>query len=816
MRSSKYIISMIVPIFITFFIICTNADAQYIHQTKGSFIDKFRQLDEVLPTANFYRTAGGQPGHAYWQQQADYKIFVTLDEDKRRIEGVETITYKNNSPNSLKFLWLQLDQNVFKNDSMAEMSTVFDGPSTYFNGYTGSAPDQDKSAKLNINRLRRQQFMSDIELGYDIQSIKDIDDQDLSYTIVGTLMRIDLSKSLKNDESFKFTIKWAYNVIENHTVFGRNGYENFPNDARSGGNDIFEIAQWYPRLVAYTDYESWHNKEFLSRGEFTLEFGNFEVEITVPADHIVAATGLLQNSNDILTKIQRKRLIQAKTASNPVYIVTPDEALENEKRDTDKIKTWKFFAENVRDFAWASSRKFSWDAMGYHQPGAKNEVVLAMSFFPKEAGKLWENFSTETIAHTLGVYSRFSFDYPYPVAISVNGPVGGMEYPMISFNGPRMEKQDDGSLTYTRAAKDFLILIIAHEIGHNYFPMTVNSDERQWTWMDEGINTFLQSVAVREWNPDNLISTSNSTDPRDVIPYMISSNQVPVMTNSESTLQFWMNGYVKPAAALTILRETVLGRELFDFSFKEYANRWKFKRPTPADFFRTMEEASGVDLDWFWRGWFYSTDHVDISLDRIYRLRMDTENPDIDFSRDRSYEQAKPESISVINDRKQGIEPRVKKKTLLQDFYYKNDRFTVTNKDRNEYNDFLDGLKSWELKALKRAVEEDKKYYVLEFSNVGGLVMPIILGVTFTDGSSKRIYLPAEIWRRSSHKIKKLLIEDKEISEVIIDPNWETADADIENNYFPRRIIPSRIEVFKSVNKQRNLMHDIKSIPAKK
>ncbi len=815
MRLSKNIISFIVSVFILGGVICSNAVAQSVQQTKGDFQDKFRQLDEILPTANNYRTAGGQPGHAYWQQQADYKISVTLDEKKRRITGAETITYKNNSPDTMKFLWLQLDQNIFKRNSLSEMSADFDGPGSFFNGGAGKAPERSKAAKINLSTLRKQQFMADVELGYEIRSVKEDDGTNLPYTIVGTLMRIDLPSSLKTGQSIKFSIKWAYNIVERHAVWARNGYEPFPDDARKGGNDIFEIAQWYPRMVSYSDYEGWHNKEFLKNGEFTLEFGDYEVEITAPADHIVAATGILQNPNNILTTTQRERLKQAKTAKKPVYIVTPDEALENEKHGTDKTKVWKFKAEYVRDFAWASSRKFAWDAMGHRQPGAKHDLVMAMSYFPKEGGVMWEKYSTEVLAHSLGVYSRFSFDYPYPVAISVNGPVGGMEYPMITFNGPRMKKQDDGSWTYTRAAKEFLIMVVAHEIGHSYFPMTVNSDERQWSWMDEGINSFMDSITVREWNPDEK-KLSNGKIPRGAVPYMISSTQVPIMTQSDSLINFYQNAYIKPTAALTILRDTILGRELFDFAFKEYSNRWKFKRPTPSDFFRTMEEASGVDLDWFWRGWFYSTDHVDISLDRIYKLRLDTKDPDIDFSRSREIELAKPEAIQVIRDREQGIIPLEDQKPILQDFYYNNDRFTVTNKERGEYNDFLKGLKPWERRVFDRAVKEDKNYYILEFSNLGGLVMPIILGVTFTDGSQKRIYLPAEIWRRSAKKVKKLLVEDKEISQIIIDPNWETADADIENNYYPRRIIPSRIETFKAKKKERDLMQDMKTKPPKK
>ena len=493
--------------------------------------------------------------------------------------------------------------------------------------------------------------------------------------------------------------------------------------------------------------------------------------------------------------------------------MTEEEAIENEKAGTDKTKTWRFEAENVRDFAWASSRKFMWDAKGYQQGGKEQPLVMAMSFFPKEGGDLWKKYSTESVIHTMEVYSRFSFDYPYPVAQSVNGPVGGMEYPMITFNGPRTELRDDGSRTYSQAEKRFLIGVVIHEIGHIYFPMIVNSDERQWTWMDEGLNSFLDGVAGREWDPN----IPWGVEPRDIVPYMKSQNQVPIMTQSDSVLNLGPNAYTKPAAALNILREVILGRELFDFAFKEYSQRWKYKRPTPADFFRTMEEASGVDLDWFWRGWFYTTDHVDISLDKVYQLRIDTKNPDIDYARLREFEQSKPMSLFNKRNQEEGKALWIDRNKDVSDFYDDNDRFTVTNKERNAYQSFLKKLKPWERKALDRAVEEDKNYYVMEFSNLGGLVMPIILELTYQDGSTEERMLPAEIWRRSPNKVSKLIITDKDkpLKSVVVDPRWETADVDIENNHYPRQIIPSRLEVYKrkksSAKVRRDIMHDIKT-----
>jgi hypothetical protein len=785
-----------------------------INQTKGDFEDKFRQLDESLPTPNVYRNAAGEPGHEYWQQQVDYKIKAKLDEEKRRIDASQTITYHNNSPDTLKYLWMQLDQNKFRNDSMSALTTTFGGIGN--RGPASSTASGSKPAQLSLGALRRQQFTSDNVLGYDIQSVKDADGKTLKHTIVGTNMRIDLPTHLKPDEKVEFSIDYAFNIVEEDAVSARSGYEHFPDDERkdgNGGNDIFLLAQWFPRLHAYTDYEAWTNKEFIGRGEFTLEFGNYDLELTVPADHIVSSTGALQNPKDVLTSTQRKRLKEAEKADRTVFVVTEEEALENEKEGTSTYKTWKFRAENVRDVAWASSRKFMWDARGHQQGGNDQPLVMAMSFYPKEGGDLWKKYSTEAVIQTLEVYSRFSFDYPYPVAQSVNGPVGGMEYPMITFNGPRTELQDDGSRTYSQAEKRFLIGVVIHEVGHIYFPMIVNSDERQWTWMDEGLNSFLDGVAGREWDP----TIPWGVEPRDIVSYMKSSNQVPIMTQSDSVLRLGPNAYTKPAAALNILRETILGRELFDFAFKEYAQRWKYKRPTPSDFFRTMEEASGVDLDWFWRGWFYSTDHVDISLDKISKLRLDTKDPDIDFNRLRQEELDKPVSLTDERNKAEGQELWVERFPDVTDFYDKNDRFTVTNKERNKYKKFLKKLKPWEKAAFERAVKEDQNYYVLEFSNKGGLVMPIILELTFADGSIENQYIPAEIWRRTPKAVNKLIIteKDQELVSVTIDPRWETADVDIHNNHYPRQIIPSRIEAYKkkkSTKKvSRDIMQDIKT-----
>ncbi len=804
MKSSIYLLSA------SLILICSLAHAQGVRQTKGDFVDKFRQLEEVLPTPNDYRNAAGEPGRDYWQQQVDYHIDISLDESERRLSGKEIVTYHNNSPYTLKYLWIQLEQDRFKPDSTAEVAVDFGGIGR--RGPGTRAAEGDKPAGISLGSLRRQQFYDDNELGYELSNIVDANGEALDHVYSGAQLRIDLPNPLGPGESFQFSLNYEYNLVEENAVSARSGYEHFPDDARKGGNDIFLLAQWFPRVAAYSDYEAWHNKEFLGRGEFTLEFGNYDVSMTVPADHIVASTGVLQNPDQVLTSRQQQRLQQARDTDRPVFIVTPDEALKNEKDGTRQTKTWHFKAENVRDFAWSSSRKFIWDAKAYQQGGSTQPLVMAMSYYPKEGGELWEKYSTEAVVHTMEVYSRYTFDYPYPTAISVNGPVGGMEYPMISFNGPRTIWHEDGSRTYTLAEKRFLIGVVIHEVGHNYFPMIVNSDERQWTWMDEGLNSFLDGVAGREWDPD----IPWGVEPRDIVNYMKSNVQVPVMTQSDSVLKLGPNAYTKPAVALNILREVIMGRELFDFAFREYSQRWENKRPTPSDFFRTMEEASGIDLDWFWHGWFYTTDHVDISVDKVYKLRLDTEDPDIDFKRRRQEEEDKPGSLFVDRNEDQGKKLWVEINRDIRDFHDENDRFTVTNKERNAYQQKIQDLKPWEREALQRAIKEDQNYYLIEFTNHGGLVMPILLELTFKNGDKEMQMIPAEIWRRSPKAVSKLIVTDKrkELTSVVVDPGWETADVDVENNHYPRQIIPSRIESYKAEENKRpeyrDIMHDIK------
>jgi hypothetical protein len=765
------------PIILCLFIITSGiATAKY-----SITDDKFRQLDEILPTPNTYRTASGAPGHEYWQQEVDYKINIKLNDNNQMLTGSETLNYKNNSPDTLRYIWLQLDQNRMGRASDYKL--------------TRTAPDKKVTFKSFRNAIETEKF----DGGNRILKVTNANNKALPYTINGTMMRIDLPKALKSGSSIEFNVEWEYQLHEQKVLGGRSGYEYFKED----DNYLYEVASWFPRAVAYYDVMGWQNKQFLGNGEFALEFGDYDVKITVPADHVVASTGELQNPKKVLSRKQIQRLNKAKTASKPVLVITPDEALENEKSRSTKEKTWHFKAKNVRDFAFASSRKFIWDAQGYQGGGTD---TMAMSYYPNEGNPLWEKYSTQAIIHTMEQYNKYTFDYPYPVSISVNGPVGGMEYPMITFNGPRptLDKKT-GKKTYSHRTKYGLIGVIIHEVGHNYFPMIINSDERQWTWMDEGLNTFVQFLAEQSWEEDYPSRRGHAAN---MTSYMKSNNQVPIMTNSESILQFGNNAYGKPAVALNILRETVMGRELFDFAFREYAQRWKFKRPTPSDFFRTMEDASAVDLDWFWRGWFYTTDHVDIALGDIHLYRPNSQNPDTEEAWERALENEKPTFIS--NLRNKGHWLRTNDKPELLDFYNEHDKFTATNAARNKYNKKHKGLKDWE----KELLTNKSNFYIIDFENIGGLVMPILLDVTYADNSKESIRIPAEIWRKNTQKVSKLLIREKEITAIAVDPHWETADVNVNNNYWPARPIKSRFDLYKRERKDmmRDYNKELKSI----
>ena len=735
-------------------------------QNKNLNYNKFKQLKEEVASPNVFRTAAGAPGHEYYQNEADYVMSITLNDQQQKITGSETIKYHNNSPDKLEYLWIQLDQNKRAQNSDS------------YKIQTGNIKSISSRSILNMD--------PEFEGGFNIMKVLNKDGKPLSYTIHQTMMRINLEKPLKSKESFEFSIDWWYNINDRLEIGGRSGYEYFEKD----GNYLYTIAQFFPRMCVYNDTEGWQNKQFLGTGEFTLPFGDYDVKITVPSDHIVAATGELVNANEILTPVQLERLEKArKSEKEPVFIVNEKEAIKNEKSVVKARKVWHFKAKNVRDFGWASSRKFIWDAMVVRQA---SKDVLAMSFYPKEGNPLWEQYSTKVVAHTLKCYSKYTFDYPYPVAISVHTKWIGMEYPMICFNGGRPE--EDG--TYSARTKYGMIGVIIHEVGHNYFPMIINSDERQWTWMDEGLNTFLQYLTEQEFEKGY---PSRRGPAYKIVNYMKGDKDriSPIMTNSESIHQFGNNAYGKPATAMNILRETIMGRELFDYAFKMYSNRWMFKHPNPEDLFRTMEDASSVDLDWYWRGWFYSTDHVDIGLEKVKYYRINDQNP-VTNKKESKMNFVEVYNKDISNQRNKDIVTYREIDKGLEDFYTSYDRYKATEKEIKKYEKFNKNLNEDEKEILKK----NQHFYEIKFSNIGGLVMPIILNFSFKDNSNEVIKIPAEIWKKNNLEISKVFAFDNEVTQIELDPFMETADTDRSNNFWPQQLEASKFELYKYKNRR--------------
>jgi hypothetical protein len=765
----------------------TTAFAQDIQNNPNSnHANKFEQLGTTLPTPNEYRTASGAPGPKYWQQRCDYNIKATLDEKALKITGSETITYYNSSPDPLTYLWLQLDENQHSNINNANYQSS--------NGMPSQVSMQDLAGAETLKQ--------DNGYGHIITKLTDAAGKKLNYTINKTMMRVELPQPLKPGQKFVFNCDWYYKIPDRMSMGGRGGYEYFPED----GNHLFTITQWYPRLCVYSDFQGWQNHQFAGRGEFALTFGDFKVQMTVPSDHVVGATGVCQNYKQVLTPTQWTRWQKAQTAKDPVEIVTLAEAQAAEKKKAATTKTWVFAADSVRDFAWTSSRKYVWDAMAAEIEGKKSKT-MCMSFYPKEAYTLWSRYSTKVVAHTIKTYSHYTIPYPYPVAQSVEA-ANGMEYPMICFNYGRTNK--DGS--YTEQVKYGMLGVIIHEVGHNFFPMIINSDERQWTWMDEGLNSFVQYLAQESFD-DKFPSRRGPAWA--ITDYMkLPKNQLePIMTNSENIANFGSNAYGKPATALNILRETIMGRELFDYAFKQYAQRWAFKHPTPADFFRTMEDASGEDLDWFWRGWFYGTDACDISLDSVKIGVTGPAGTIVQGSRggrrsgnnNITLEQRLPgpqgstfDDISKTRNKQENTEYATDADTSLRDFYWRYNRglepvdtsaFLVTTSEPN-----IDSMSDQERQKFS-----GKYFYELSFTNKGGLVMPIIVEWTFKDGSKEVDRIPAQVWRMNENNVIKTFFKDKEVTSITLDPFKETADIDESNNTWGNASQqPTRLQVFKA------------------
>ena len=738
---------------LNFSVLAQNSDKKNIGHINDN---PFRQLTDLFATPNKYHNASGAPGVDYYQQKVDYSMNIELDDEKKKLYGEQTITYYNNSPDDLEYLWIQLDQNIRKKDAPAlekneSKFQLIQQTETFASNYIAEAFDG----------------------GFNIEWVRDINNNPIKYFINQTMMRIDISKPIMSGQQYKLKIKWWYNINDHVNDGGRSGYEFFPKD----NNRAYVIAQFFPRLCVYNDVEGWQNYQFWGNGEFALEFGDYDVNITVPSDHILDATGVLQNPKEVLSKIEYNRYKKAQNSfEKPVIIVSEDEVIEKEKSFSKNKKTWKFKAKNVRDFAFATSRKFIWDMQAVK---IGNNKVMAVSLYPKEGNPLWEEYSTKAVVQSLITYSKFTFDYPYPKAVSVHAKNQGMEYPMICWNFGRPD--EDGN--YSDGTKFGMISVIIHEVGHNYFPMIVNSDERQWGWMDEGLDTFVQYLTEQEFAetyPEVLGTLekypSRRGDPKKIIPYMSGDQNFisPIMSNPENIFQLGANAYAKPATALNILRETIMGRDLFDHAFKNYSKRWMFKHPTPEDFFRSMEDASAVDLDWFWRGWFYTTDFVDIGINSFKKYSISTSPPD------------------QIKEMVEGY--GINSDEMIESIYMLEDKDDQT----------INKLRGDKLKVIEDYLKENnneskipKYFYEIGFEKPGGIVMPIIVKYTYADGSSEVVKYPVQLWRKNLDQVYKVVTSNKEIIEVTLDPNFETSDVNINNNNWPRKEIKSKFKLFK-------------------
>jgi len=749
----KFFSTLFSVLIVNFSVLAQKSDKKNIGHINDN---PFRQLTDLFATPNKYHNASGAPGVDYYQQKVDYSMNIELDDEKKKLYGVQTITYYNNSPDDLEYLWIQLDQNIRKKDA----------PSLQKNESKFQLIQQTETFASN-------HIAEPFDGGFNIEWVRDINNKPIKYFINQTMMRIDISKPIMSGQQYKLKIKWWYNINDHLNDGGRSGYEFFPKD----NNRAYVIAQFFPRLCVYNDVEGWQNYQFWGNGEFALEFGDYDVNITVPSDHILDATGVLQNPKEVLSKIEYNRYKKAQNSfEKPVIIVSEDEVIEKEKSFSKNKKTWKFKAKNVRDFAFATSRKFIWDMQAVKMG---NNKVMAVSLYPKEGNPLWEEYSTKAVVQSLITYSKFTFDYPYPKAVSVHAKNQGMEYPMICWNFGRPD--EDGN--YSDRTKFGMISVIIHEVGHNYFPMIVNSDERQWGWMDEGLDTFVQYLTEQEFAetyPEVLGTLekypSRRGDPKKIIPYMSGDQNFisPIMSNPENIFQLGANAYAKPATALNILRETIMGRDLFDHAFKTYSKRWMFKHPTPEDFFRSMEDASAVDLDWFWRGWFYTTDFVDIGIYSFKKYSISTSPPD----------QVKEmvEGYGINSDE------------MIESIYMLEDKDDQT----------INKLRGDKLKVLEDYLKENnneskipKYFYEIGFEKPGGIVMPIIVKYTYADGSSEVVKYPVQLWRKNLDQVYKVVTSNKEIIEVTLDPNFETSDVNINNNNWPRKEIKSKFKLFK-------------------
>ena len=522
----------------------------------------FRALN--LPAATAVRSASGAPGHAYWQQQADYVIDATLDTATQTITGTERIHYTNRSPDSLEFVWVQLDQNLFAPTSITAL--LNQPPLVFVGGVTFDFTGQGFVGGVTIERFAAA-------------------GRALKTTVYGTMMRVELPTPLAPGAAVDFDVAWRFPV----PPYG---------GGRMGriGSSLYQIGQWYPRIAVYDDVHGWNTLPHIGAGEFYLEYGNFDVRLTVPAGFVVAATGTVANPLEVWSPAQRERLERARTAEERVGVIARAEALAARGKPVPGKQTWHFTAQNVRDFAWAAAPDFRWDASGWNG-------ILIQTFYRPEAAP-WEE-ANRMARFTIKHFSEMWGTYAWPQATTVEGLIGGMEYPMITFV-PSLEKRED----------QFWVLM--HEFGHQWFPMMVGGDERRYPWMDEGFNTFIDYGAAEEYfkgtaYADTVRRELLSSNAATAVP----GNEQPLITKPVEVRELYWTAYQKPALMLTLLRDAVLGRETFERALREYVRRWRFKHPQPADFFRTFSNVTGRDLDWFWRAWVYTTARLDQAVDSV-------------------------------------------------------------------------------------------------------------------------------------------------------------------------------------------------------
>lgn len=695
----------------------------------------FSPLGSLVDPPSATRGADGRPTSTYWQQHIAYDIDATLDVERRVINAQAELRYTNNAPQALDAIWFEISPEATTKDAIAHRSATI---------------NVDSASVRDLRGLREQEERGG---GLVVSSVADSEDRPLAFEARGTQLRVALPRPLASGQTVRIKLAWRVALVDLDRKGGRTGYMLL-----SSGDPIFHIAQWYPQPVAFTDYGGWRNVPFVDHGEFAPELGDYNVSLTLPAGQLVAATGVLTNEADVLTGVERTRLARLRQGK-VTEIVTAAEAAT--KRRSSETRTWRFAARNVRDFALAASLRYRWDATL-----AGTSAVRAMTFYPSEASALWRPLALPAIGHALDVYGRMTFDYPYPVVQAAFGPNDGMEHTMLAFS---RYPPDGPNGTYSRERKRDFLWVLTHEVGHNWFPLIVNSDERAWTWMDEGLTSYLETLATLEWSGDY------TTRPN--LPAMLgaereATGRQPPMTPANAVVDLFPTQYHRPAAALQVLRELVLGRETFDRAFRAYARAWMFKRPTPGDFFRTINQESGADLDWFWRAWFFSTDHVDLSLERVAALRLVAVPADaIPAPADAT----PPANLTVLRNAAEGRRLMVEQVPRLADAYDRIPERTLAGATPSAHAVV-------DVQRTLDALGQGGVFYELDIRNRGGVVSPVPIRIDYRDGTSERYVVPVELWFGDTKRAQHILWRAKSIRSVTLDPDAATGDVDRGNN----------------------------------